>query len=167
MTEIEPFECRHKIEKGIIIDGKVYTEKLIGKKVKPNVEVKMWLFPDDGASQTGVCMTDNEGRFNYLAEDFTGKWNLTLETKENGKEIWTSVPLDRIFSPKPRTYTFFDRDTTMIEVIPGDSVTVDTMETRSITQVQVLKKITLRDRKIGFTNQDLVYDVEKDIIPVS
>lgn len=164
MAGIETFECRHKIEKGIVIDGKVYTEKIIGKKVMPNVEVNMWMYSDEGASQRGVCMTDNEGRFNFLAEDFTGKWNLTLDTKEKGKTIWTSVPLDRTFSPKPKAYSFLETDTPEIEVTDSvELITALSKEVRSITQVQILKKVTLRATRNRFVSQDIVYDVEKEI----
>jgi hypothetical protein len=165
MSGIEPFDCKHMIEKGIVIDGKVYTEKLIGKKEKSNVEVSMWLYSDDGtASQKAVCITDNEGRFNYLADDFIGKWNLTLETKEKGKTIWTSVPLNRIFSPIPRAYSLLEADTLKNEVIDSCELTT-TMpkDARSITQVQILKEVTLRATRNRFTNQDIIYDVEKDI----
>jgi len=165
MSGIEPFECKHMIEKGIVIDGKVYTEKLIGKKAKSNVEVSMWLYSYDGTtSQRGVCITDNEGRFNYLADDFIGKWNLTLETKEKGKTIWTSVPLNRIFSPKPKAYLFFETDIPEIEVTYSNKlISTVPKDAKSITQVQILKEVTLRATRDRFTNQDIIYDVEKDI----
>ncbi len=105
MAGVTPFEPLHKIEKGIVIDGSVKT--ITRKKVQENIDVKMYLY-SDSTHQEADCRTDKEGNFNYLADDFFGPSTLQINTKKEDKrkEYW--ITLDRLFSPDPRPYTFYD-----------------------------------------------------------
>lgn len=164
------FDCRHKIEKGIVIDGTVFSLSPFGKKIKPNLEVKMWLYSDSGKAQRGVCITDNKGMFNFLPEDFFGKWNLMIETskiqveKDVQQKIWTRIQLDRIFSPKPRMYS-------SMEVEEPDSVSSEKTTAQntaeyqktSITENQLLKEVRVSASKKRSVKKDVVYNVEKEI----
>ncbi len=106
MAGLEPFTVKHHIEKGIMINGKVLS--LIRKKGNSNMDIHMTLFSDQGLFQKATCLSDSTGAFNYLTEDFYGKWNLQIESKrgKNRKEKW--ITLDRLFTPRGRSLNFFD-----------------------------------------------------------
>ena len=108
MAGVEPFELKHHMEKGIVIDGQVLS--VFRKKIKENLEVKMWMYSEDGTSQQGVCMTDEEGWFNFLPQDFTGKADLSLQTAEKGKRKESRILLNRQFTPEARSYSYLDED---------------------------------------------------------
>lgn len=172
MAGKEPFDCRYKSEKGIVIDGRVYGATLLDRKMKTNAKVMMWLYSEKVSPQKGSCMTDNEGRFNFLVNDFEGKCNLTLQAtekskgKDNNKDkgIWTRIPLDRAISPLPRSFTFFDTDTTKRIIENKDSGSLSTsIVKKSTAQIQVLKDFRIKARKLTRVNPDIVYDVEKEI----
>ncbi len=111
MAGIDPFELKHHIEKGIVIDGQVLS--IVKKKEKENLEIKMWMYSEDGFSQQGTCTTDEEGKFNFLPDDFYGTWKLSLQAKEEGKRKHNRILLDRQFTPDSKTYSFFDTHITL------------------------------------------------------
>ena len=105
MAGLIPFSPVQPIEKGILIKGDV--KSITRKKLKEGLDVKMIFYSDSGY-QSARCVSDTEGRFNFLAEDFYGKWNLQLETwkKKKREECW--ITLDRDFSPQGKSYSFYD-----------------------------------------------------------
>jgi len=105
MAGVTPFKPTHKIEEGIVINGKV--KSTIRKKTQEKVDVNMILFWGTDYQQAS-CTTDSTGAFSCHALDFFGKWNLQLETLKNDKrkEYW--ITLDRLFSPQGRPYSFYD-----------------------------------------------------------
>ncbi len=105
MAGTVPFQAKHKIEKGIVVDGTI--KSIVLKKTKENIDVKMTMF-SDSSFQQAYCPTDSIGTFNYLAADFYGKQNLQIESKKKDKrkEFW--ITLDRLFSPQGRAYSYYD-----------------------------------------------------------
>ena len=152
MAGVEPFELKHHIEKGIVIDGQVLS--VFRKKIKENLEVKMWMYSEDGFSQQGVCMTDENGRFNFLPEDFTGEWKLSLQTTENGKRKENRVLIDRQFAPPARPYSYFDFAVGLLqdmklsdfnngvkEDIAEDSIIQIDSKSKLLPELKVVKKV--------------------------
>lgn len=59
----------------------------------------------------GNMLTDEEGRFTFIMEPFTGRHNLSLNlTNEKKKLIDGRILLHRHFSPQPRVYHFMEKD---------------------------------------------------------
>lgn len=106
MAGVEPFELKYYIEKGIVIDGQVLSS--FREKKKENMEITMWAYSDNGFSQKGRCITDKEGRFNFLLDDFTGEWKLGLQTKENDKRKENRILLNRWFAPSAKSYSVYE-----------------------------------------------------------
>ena len=176
MAGVEPFELKHHIEKGIVIDGQVLS--LFRKKKKENIEVTMWMYSEDGFSQQGKCMTDDEGRFNFLPDDFEGVWKLTLQTKEKGERKEQQILLDRHFSPQTRPYSY--SETIMkkqSEYLDTDRVTEnliqenesDSLDSYKNLHGRLLPNVTVKGKK-PFKKQDeglavanIVYDVASEI----
>lgn len=175
MAGINPFTVYHHIEKGIVINGKVLS--LIRKKGNANMEVNMSMFSNNGLFQKATCMTDSAGNFNYLAEDFYGKWNLQIESKRKDKRKEKWITLDRLFTPRGRAYTFYD---TYIPPFEGDYALRNTfneiqestrMSKEDIEQVQKKAKL-LREidgsqnknwEKIAIEAASMVYDMQEEM----
>lgn len=178
MAGVTAFEPVHKIEKGILIDGSV--KSVTRKKLQENVDVKMIMY-SDSAFQEATCPTDNEGTFNYMASDFFGSWKLQMETKKDNKrkEYW--ITLDRVFSPQPRFYSFYDthipsmrasKDKRNFLLKEGDAATDneipsdDPVETEVPEGAKTLKEVIVKGQKArnSFINKgvNLVYDVVQE-----
>lgn len=106
MEGVEPFQAKHPIEEGILIDGKVLS--LLAKKEKKGIDVIFWMI-QGGQSFKGECVTDENGDFNFLI-DMYGTWSLNLQTKLEEKRKEFRILLNRTFAPDPRSYTGFDKE---------------------------------------------------------
>ncbi len=179
MAGVAPFQPMHKIEKGLLIDGSV--KSITRKKVQENVDVKMTMFSDSGF-QRASCPTDNEGNFNYMADDFFGKWKLQMETQKDGKrkEYW--ITMDRVFSPQGRPYSFYDtyipamqasKDKTRYllkeekETADDETLLNDSLELEEASKdAKALKELVVKGKKErnSFIEKGLniVYDVEEE-----
>lgn len=179
MAGIVPFNPLHKIEKGIVVEGSVKT--ITKKKVQENVDVKMTMF-SDSAFQRASCVTDEEGCFNYLADDFYGKWNLQLETRKNDKRKECWITLDRQFSPQGRAYSFYDmyipemkssknrknfllsekNDTEDAELLLNDSLDLDELSKGA----KALKEVVVKGKKnwdgVISRGVNIVYDMKEE-----
>jgi len=174
MAGLETFEVKHSIEKGLTIEGKVLTD--IQKKAKENIEVTMWMLTP---YQKGKCITDNRGEFNMAIEDFYGKTELNLETRENTKLKDYRILLNRVFSPEAKAYAFGEinpNDTTAIykkqsvsETTTDDKATETTAKSDSIAKSYALKEVTVTEKKKwkreqeGSNQASVVYNVRKEI----
>jgi hypothetical protein len=121
---------------------------------------------------TGVCTTDEAGSFNFLPQDFTGRRELILETtkkrtlggKTKQQALWTYIPLNRVFGPPASPYSLFD--TTIPE---WDASVLDSLNStsaaskKSLSEMQLLKEVTIRSKKVVRVEKDNFFDVEKDI----
>lgn len=179
MAGVTPFEVRHPIEKSLLIEGRVLSS--FKKKQMENVDVSMILMKDS-LSQKGTCVTDKEGKFNLALEDFYGKAELILQTKEKSKRKENYILLDRIFSPEVKPYSCFEKQ------IPGIipiNITSDTTSVLTNTipskkaplearipidkKSHLLKEVTVKGKKRWKLEDDvlkyanIVYDVEKTV----
>ena len=104
MARIEPFVIHHFVEDGLVIDGMVL-QRAKDKPIK-DVSVKLRLYsPDRSKTQETTVVTDEEGKFGFAVEEFTGKWDMFLTaTKEEGKELDCRMRLDRGSRPTTRVY---------------------------------------------------------------
>ena len=178
MAGITPFEATHKIEKGILIDGVV--KSLVKQKAREDIDVKMTMFSDSGFQQA-YCPTDSTGAFNYLASDFYGKWKLQLNTRKNNKRKECWITLNRLFSPKGRTYSFYDTyippANTDLNKLPfllenNDSINAEMLRKDSLElallskQATTLKEVVVKAKKArnAFISKgiNLMYDVEEE-----
>ncbi len=95
MAGVKPFNPEHPIEKGILVEGTVFS--LFRKKKQENIEVTELLTNDKSGFSINSCITDSIGNFNFL-HDIDGVWNMTLQTKEKDKRKDYRVSLHRNFS---------------------------------------------------------------------
>jgi len=180
MAGKEPFEVKHGIEKGLMIEGKVLTDVL--KKEKENIEVKMWMLTP---YQKGSCTTDKQGNFNLALDDFFGKTDLNLETYEKGKRKDYRILLNRIFSPAAKAYDYNELNQNINDTLPTynqqsiqekqeqsivDKTPAETKQQESITtKSHTLKEVTVTEKKKwkqeqeGANQADIVYNVSKEL----
>ncbi len=178
MAGVTPFEAMHKIEKGIVIDGKI--KSIVRKKDQENIDVKMTMFTDSSYQQA-YCPTDTAGNFNYQAPDLYGKWDLQIETRKKNKrkEYW--ITMDRLFSPQGRPYSFHDTDIPEMKVsrdktrfllnntesVKVDDLLTDSMELANATAgAKTLKELVVKGKmtRSEFVNRgiSIVYDVPEE-----
>jgi hypothetical protein len=106
MANGKPFEIKHPMEKYLFLEGSVLAA--VRNRPQANTNVDMWMYSADGFSQHGQCITDKEGRFNFALSDFYGRWNLSLQTKKDGRREQLRILLERNFAPTPKTFSFRD-----------------------------------------------------------
>lgn len=101
MTTPNTFQPKHFIEEGITINGEL--RSTYRNRIKDSVEISVTLWSSNGQVKRSTALTDSLGRFAFVAEDFNGRWNMNIQTKENGKRKEMSVQLDKEFAPKGRS----------------------------------------------------------------
>ncbi|MHB9142140.1 MAG: hypothetical protein ACYC25_09715, partial [Paludibacter sp.] len=174
MAGLEPFIVKYGIEKGLMIEGTVLTD--FRKKEKENIEVTMWMLTP---YQKGTCVTDSNGKFNLGLEDFYGKTELNLETRENGKLKDYRILLDRVFNPVPKAYAFGEinmNDTTALnekQVLVKEQIDYKTPETvakpdstiksHALGEVIVTEKKKWKREQEGANQSDVIYNVSKEL----
>ena len=102
MTRPHDFEVTYPVEEGIMVVGDL-TSTFRNRK-KEGVEMKVYLFNEAGDKRIGSATTDSLGRFAFLAEDFTGRWQMNIMTYEEDKLKEMNVNLKKVKSPQGRTY---------------------------------------------------------------
>jgi hypothetical protein len=181
MAGVLPFEVKHPIEESLVIEGKVLS--WMKKKPKSNVDVIMTLISDT-TSQRGACITDQDGKFNLALQDFYGKSNLMLQTKEKGKLSENFIMLERAFSPKMKILDHLERknpDNYLLTKKVAISVEADTIRSIEPTDKNInsnintnkkshlLGEVTVKERKIhkregeALRDASIVVDVEKSV----
>jgi len=174
MAGMEPFVVKHGIEKGLIVEGKVLS--VIKKKEKENIEVTMWMLTP---YQKGTCVTDKNGTFNMELDDFYGKTDLNLETRENGKLKDYRILLDRVFSPTPKAYTFGEinlneitpltekqvlEEKPITDKTPESSINPDSIaNTHALGEVTVTEKKQWKREQEGGNQADVIIHVSKEL----
>ncbi len=125
-----PWEMKYPTEaNGIITSGKVTS---IAKRTpKPDVDVSAILIRRNESSGLNTDMidifhTDSLGRFSFQS-DVKGEWNLILSVREKGKKKNYQISLDRLFSPKPKSYRFTDMEINISDTAV-DAVHKDTID---------------------------------------
>ncbi|SHE82051.1 hypothetical protein [Dysgonomonas macrotermitis] len=179
MVGIEKFDVKHGIENGLILGGQVLSA--VQKKKKENIEVSLKIYYPDGKTQGGDCPTDENGKFNFALQDYYGKADLKLTTRVKGKPEHTRILLDRLFSPTPIYYEYYQ---TAIPTKSGntegnnikiteieesvDSISVDmvtdmTVKTHQLSEVTVTEKKKWSQEQEGLNRANVVYNVNEEI----
>ncbi len=126
MTKPQEFKVEYPAEEGIVIRGDL-TSTFRNRK-KDDVEMKVYLYNGAGHTRTGSCITDAEGKFAFLAEDFNGRWIMNIHTKENDKLKEMNVNIKKTPSPQGRHIEeierdlFVQKDATLTQVAVKDSI---------------------------------------------
>lgn len=100
MTRPKEFKPKHFIEEGIVVKGEL--RSVFRNRIKDSVEVNVNLWSSSGQVKRGKALTDSLGQFAFQSEDFTGKWNMHISTKENGKRKEMTVKQEKAFAPQGR-----------------------------------------------------------------
>lgn len=163
MAGVKPFEIKHFVEEGLPLWGQVKT--LVGNKPRGNMDILFWMKNNKGAEIHGKGHTDEKGNFYCTlpdSVDITGRWLLNVSVSEKGKQKHSQILMNRHFSPKSRSYTYWDtavKDSVIVFAEEEDSLHKPSIiETQSLREVQV-KKIRIRPQIVP----DIVLNVEKDI----
>ncbi len=163
MAGVKPFEIKHFVEEGLPLWGQVKT--LVGNKPRGNVDILFWMKNNKGGEIHGKGHTDEKGNFYCTlpdSVDITGRWLLNVSVSEKGKQKHSQILMNRHFSPKNRSYTYWDtavRDSITVFAEEEDSLHKPSiMETQSLREVQVKRKLWRESMK-----PDIIYDVDKDI----
>ena len=109
MSRPQEFEVKYPVEEGIMVYGDLTSTFL--NRQKDGVEIKVFLFNETGDKRTGSAITDSLGKFAFLAEDFTGRWQMNIMTYEGDKLKEMNVNLQKVQSPQGRAYG--DGETTL------------------------------------------------------
>ncbi|MBQ8593576.1 MAG: hypothetical protein IJ467_04700 [Bacteroidaceae bacterium] len=102
LSGITPIEVKHFMEKGLSLDGHVFSPR----KKKPLVDMKVSICITEGkiAQQWGSMQTDGVGRFTFGLKPFRGRQKMTLTLFDGSKLINARFLLNRHFSPSLRSY---------------------------------------------------------------
>ena len=111
MAGSKPFEAKHPIEEGIVLQGEIISQLL--KKPRKDIRVTIWMTSDSSAYY-GNCLTDSAGTFNFLF-DFVDTWKLSLQITDGEKRKNHRIVLDRLFSPAPKSFAYYEREAPVYE----------------------------------------------------
>lgn len=102
MSRPQDFVVKYPVEEGIMVNGNL-TSTFLNRK-KEGIEMKVFLFNESGEKRTGTAISDSLGQFAFLAEDFTGRWQMNIMTYEKDKLKEMNVNLKKVVSPQGRSY---------------------------------------------------------------
>ncbi|MDD3322730.1 MAG: hypothetical protein PHS59_14925 [Paludibacter sp.] len=180
LAGIEPIEIKYGIEKSLIVEGQVLS--VVKRKEMENVEVTMWMLTP---YQKGKCITDSQGNFNLVLNDFYGKTELNIETRKKSKLEEYRVLLDRVFSPTPKTIVYdeqnFNFTAPKSQILSEETIEKPiektkvykpseiTVKSDSIAKTLSLREITVTEKKKWKREQEaisqasVIYNVSKEI----
>lgn len=175
---------RYTAEKGLLLDGYVISDVVVDKPYGspdsylriPNLLMTISIYSPE-VSLEDSCSVDSLGRYHFeIDRYFTGEALMTLTLKEKDKALskWYrriipsdlslkfSYPvIDRVFSPLPHPYTYYERNSPEDEYLfqIEDPVIWD-MET-TLDEVSVKKRFRGKS-EIHYENPDMVIDYYKE-----
>jgi len=176
----EEFSLKHLPENGISIDGKIFSS--IRNTPRKNVDLTL-LLTSEGKSVIETSKSDSLGRF-YFTGNLYGEWDAIIQTKEKNKKKDYRVMLNRLFSPIPKAYSFYDTriiKEPLANQIPDKSkpgfgtevefeLSADSSSNKGMTERDhMLGTVTVKGkRKDNDTNEslsqaDIVYDVDQTL----
>ncbi len=170
MAGVKSFEAKHPIEEGIVLQGKIISQLL--KKPKKDIQVTIWM-TSDSTAYYGNCLTDSAGAFNFLF-DFTDTWKLSLQITDGEKRKNHRIVLDRLFSPVPRSFSYYEREAPVYERLRFPKKTIDSKLPGAIdsSKITVLPGEVLlpqaeikrrRSDQLGTGEASIIYTVEKEM----
>ena len=110
---VEPFEPAHRVEEGIMVQGRVLSNTVRRNEPVENVDISVWVY-SERTNCRGEVRSDSLGRFSFLSqEDIWGKNEMVLQTQKEDrrgkkKNRYYLIELDRVFSPPVRPYTRYE-----------------------------------------------------------
>lgn len=175
MTRPKEFNPKHFIEEGIVVKGEL--RSVFRNRVKDNVEINVNIWSSSGQVKRGKAMTDSLGRFAFQAEDFTGKWNMYITTKEDGKRKEMTVKQEKDFAPQGRalypieSLLFKETENRNALVRPIIELSPDTLQAEEFAQhwdnllptVEVEAKQRWKQRAFRRW-QNIIYDMEEELL---
>lgn len=112
MAGVTPFRQDHFVEKGLSVEGQIKHPKK--EYFLEKIKVAMSIGEKNRVDQWGSCITDEEGRFFFLLEPFTGRWSMHLSLFGNkNKGEAGRILLHREFSPVPRPFNWLEKEMMM------------------------------------------------------
>lgn len=174
---IEKPNMKYGIEKGLIIEGQIVS---VARKIeKTDIDVSLKIYYPNGSTQEGDCLTDNNGRFNFLLQDYYGKADMTLSTRKKGKLEYTRVLLDRQFSPKPyyydynQTIVFKKIENSQVSnqiLLPSEQDSTEVVLTQhdntmshTLSEVTVTEKKKWKQENEGLEKASVVYNINEEL----
>ena len=109
LAGVEDFEKKHFVEEGLVLHGQVKHPKREKGNLK-DIRVGAVISQNKHITQMGDMVTDEEGRFTFILEPFTGRHDLSLNLTDKKKLIDGRILLHRHISPQPREYHFMEKD---------------------------------------------------------
>ncbi|MBP3552230.1 MAG: hypothetical protein J6K05_03535 [Bacteroidaceae bacterium] len=110
LAGVEDFEKKHFVEEGLVLHGQVKHPKREKGNLK-DIRVGAVISQNKHITQMGDMVTDEEGRFTFILEPFTGRHDLSLNLTDKKKKLTDlQILLHRHFSPQPREYHFIEKD---------------------------------------------------------
>ena len=135
-----PDSIKFTPETAISVNGKVVS--FVKGVPKPNVTLSTLICERQAPDSTRrkfieTFTTDSCGRFSFDC-DVSGKWDLIMSVRENGKQKDYRIMLDRLFSPTPRAYHHYELQLNSAPNVETDSIAVaDSIDT-DISQITPL-----------------------------
>lgn len=172
MSEPQNFQVKYPAEEGLVIMGDLTST--FRNRVKDGVDMKVFLYNGNGERRVGSCRTDSLGKFAFLAEDFTGRWIMHMQTYENEKLKEMNVNLKKVVAPQPRFYN--QTETTLYDRKSNNKTEVVTIDTLRSVQEQnrqqwenLLPTVKVESNKewhSQFVRQwnNMIYDMEDERI---
>lgn len=157
----------HYCEEGLILNGYLYNKR--GRKpiCGENVHITMYN-PDRSLVRRGQCPTDSIGNFNFLFQEYYGRWTMTLNTDNNKRKREVQYRIDRNIQLSPRSYEAAE---TVIPASPSSGISgynnsdgerTSIHRENSLDKVQVLAEVEVANRKKRPEGIHLILDVEKE-----
>lgn len=170
MSGSKSFEAGHPIEEGILLQGKILTQ--LFKKPKKDILVTIWM-TSDSTAYYGNCLTDSLGAFNFLF-DFTDTWKLSLQIQDGEKRKNHRIILDRLFSPAPRSFSYYEQEAPVYERLrfpqtTGNNKLLNAIDSSKITVLPgevLLPQAEIKRRRsdlLSTGEASVIYAVEKEL----
>ena len=134
MSGVEPFNEKQYVEKGFIISGTLHNAS--GRKKPIADSLVKAILKSDKHTYKGECVTDEEGRFNFMFDNMFNDWRASIFLGSTQKRDKSLIILDHNKPPKFKNYSFYEKVLPEVDIIEVDSVA----NTHVLEEVQVVEK---------------------------
>lgn len=162
MAHNKEFDVKHRAEEGIVLEGQIVSEDNLVVNID-SIRLKMSILANGNKYTTDIKL-DDFGKFRLFFDDFEGLKQVSFVIKILADieflndSIGYKVLLDRVFSPKASSYSFYDTYIIVQNIpdVPND----EGVKIKDLTKVQVLPEIIIKgnDRR----ESRLVYNVDEE-----
>lgn len=173
MVKPDQFKVEYPAEEGIVITGDLTST--FRNRIKKGAYIKVFLYNGYGEQRSGSCLTDEDGKFAFLAEDFNGRWTMhiiTKEDKEDNKQKEMNVNLKKLPKPQGRYYEeeettlFLQQDTHQSSIIIPDTLSPYQAEDKQRWE-NLLPTVKIESEKEWQTEfvrkwNNMIYDMEDE-----